>query len=175
MSVEWANLDVAFDALEAEVGRIAKGVTVSLWKDILKRTPQYTGEMAASWTYSIGTPVYVDRGDKVESVERVTRIGADGEEFDGFSSYGLWRGHQKAIGVANKYSAGKEDAYKLGDVVYIANGAGHAGRIELDLVQLRGVNLPGRPAHYAISSIASRYSSGISRRAAAQLKRLRIE
>jgi len=169
VKTQWQGLDEAFAALEAECTAIVRGVTVSAWKAVLQATPQFAGGMAASWTYSIGTPVFEDRSHLVP-----TRAGQDALQFVPYQ-----RGSTPAIAVANSASAGNDARFKLGDRVYFANGADHgegpySQDVEDGKVELRAVNLPDRPVGRTLDEIESRYGLGISRRAAGQLKNLRI-
>jgi hypothetical protein len=180
VKTSWKGLDDEFARIERELTATARGVTVSLWKDILKRTPQWSGAMAASWTYSIGSPVTVSRDHLVDQPDDVT--GEDQEDGEDTLLFGpKQKGHIEAILIANQASAGAELRFKLGDVVYFGNGVHsdlyggeYAGPLEAGAFKLRGVNMPGRPAALAIRAMTLRYGQGIKKASAGQLKNLRI-
>lgn len=176
--VGWRGLDDAFDELEAALGNVARGITVSAWKSILHRTPQWSGSLAASWTYSIGVPQIVDRSHLVTHPTPQE----DHDEVDGWIN---WEGVQHAgaapaIQVARDASLGADTGFKLGDVVYISNGAysSHLGMyaqaVEDEEIPLRGVNMPGRPAYLTLRALDIKYSRGVSKAAAGQLRNLKI-
>lgn len=158
VTADWDNLDEGFAEIEAQLTGVIRGMTVTIWRDVLKWTPQYHGRMAASWTYSIGAPTFVDRSAAVDFVgPRRTQIG----KFAPVDA--LYKGHPVGIGVANAASAGREQGYKLGDTVWIANGVDHgegpySQAIESGEIPLRLVNRPGRPGGRAIDAATSRYA-----------------
>jgi alkanesulfonate monooxygenase SsuD/methylene tetrahydromethanopterin reductase-like flavin-dependent oxidoreductase (luciferase family) len=162
---KWEGLDEAFAALEAECTAVARGITVSAWKATLRETPQWSGAMAASWTYSINAPVFMDRSSQVPKLPY---------------SRTYQKGDHPAVAVAAHASAGREMAFKLGDRVFFANGVeqgadGYADQIEEGtMANLRVVNKPGRPGARAIDEIEARWGLGVEHRAAGQLKNLRI-
>ena len=174
MTNQWRDLGKAFAELEAELGDVARGLTVQVFNGILSKTPQYLGRMAASWTYSIGVPEYVDRSDLVEPPAVKGPSGfIDYGEFSG-----LWRGHPFAISIAGSANAGKDAAFRLGDKVYISNGVDHgegpySQAVEDGDVILRAVNRPGAPVSRTIDRIGVT-SQNISPLRARTLKSLRI-
>jgi hypothetical protein len=159
VTAEWLNLDEAFASLEAECAQVIRGMSISMWKAILRYTPQFSGGMAASWSYSIGAPVYADRSDQV-SVSG-----------DAMPPIFHRKGDPEAIAVANSQGVSRAP-FKLGETVYIANGVGHAEAVESGDIRLRFVNMPGRPMMRGLALVSDRYSVDVSRAAAGQLKRL---
>lgn len=155
----WRGLDAAFAELEAELTNVARGLTVRTFNSILSRTPQYLGRMAASWTYSIGHPEYVNRSDRVDpEAEKL----ASHRYRDLGSFKGLYRGHPLAIAVANVANAGRDSAFRLGDVVYISNGVNHGeGAYSQDIedgnITLRAENRPGAPVSRTLDFIGTFY------------------
>lgn len=146
MADAWVGLDQAFAELEAELTDVARGLTVRVFNGILSKTPQYLGRMAASWTYSIGAPEFVDRSTLVGNhIEKSPSGFIDYGAFTGFA-----RGNPIAIGIANTANVGRDKAFKLGDVVYLSNGVNHgegpySQDIESGNIILRAVNQPGAP------------------------------
>lgn len=168
ITAEWDNLDTAFAELEKECEEVVRGLTISMWKSILRYTPQYEGRMAASWTYSIGAPVYADRSEMVGA-------GPD-RGFRSFIPY--QKGSRPAIEVANQMGTPSQPM-RLGDVVYISNGVNHGeGPYSQDIedgnINLRAVNRPGQPVARTLALVQGRYGADISRAAAGQLKRMRF-
>lgn len=157
------SLDRAFEELEAECEDIIRGLTVKVWNSILVRTPQYLGRMAASWSYSLNAPQFYDRSQMV----------------DHDKEFPVSRGHMEAIHIANDDNVGSDTPFKLGDTVWIANGVDHgegyySGDIELNVIKLRSVNLPGAPVSRTLDMIAAKYGEDISPREAGELKTLKI-
>lgn len=173
----WKGLDAAFAELEAECTEVARGLTVRIWNGILSKTPQYEGRMAASWSYSIGAPEYVDRSALVSP----DPTGQGDFTHLGYYKHGvdpIYKGHPVAIGVANSTNQGKDKAFKLGDTIYIANGVDHgegaySGAVEDGNVILRAENLPGAPVSRTLDW-ASVYFNDISPQKAMSLKVLTI-
>jgi len=171
---EPGSLEAAFAVLERECTNIIRGLTVQVWDSILLRTPQYAGGMVASWTYSLNAPQFYDRSDFVDS--RALAMG----NVNTFRSVNpRSRGDLAAISIADGINVGREQAFRLGDMVYISNGVDHgegpyAYDVESGAVRLRAANLPGRPVSLTLDRIGARYGQDISPYTAARLKSLRI-
>lgn len=174
MDDAWTGLDAAFAELEAECTNVVRGLTIQVYNGILSKTPQYLGRMAASWSYSLGSPLYVDRSALVQPPAVKGPSGfIDYGEF-----HGLWRGHPQAIAVAAAANAGKDAGFRLGMNVYISNGVNHgegeySQAVESGEVRLRSVNQPGAPVARTLDTIGAT-SQNISPRRATTLKALRI-
>lgn len=174
MADAWTGLDAAFAELEAECTDIVRGLTVKVYNGILSKTPQYLGRMAASWSYSLGAPQFVDRSHLVQPPAVKGPSGfIDYGEFKG-----LWRGHPQAIAVAGAANAGKDSGFRLGMTVYISNGVNHgegeyAGAAEDGDVILRAVNRPGAPVSRTLDDVGKTHQN-ISPIRARTLKALRI-
>lgn len=178
LDCEWerGTLDAAFAELERECGAVVRGLTVSLWNSVLKKTPQFAGGMAASWSYSIGAPQFYDRSNMID----VDSLAAGQDKNGRWSVVNpLRQGHMDAINIANDDNVGSESPFKLGDTVYLANGVDHGEGpysfdVESGVVRLRSVNLPGAPLARSLDLITNRYGQDISPRVAERLKALRI-
>ncbi len=175
MPDQWVGLDAAFAELEAECAEITRGLTVKLWQGILERTPQFAGRAVASWTYSLNAPEFIDRSDHV-NWQYLVDIGHRDKNGD-FN--GLRKGHLAAISIANAESAYKDVNFKLGDMVWIANGADHgegfyAAGLEDGSINLRSVNRPGAPVERTLDMIGAMYSNDISKASGQTLKSYRI-
>lgn len=172
VSLRWRDLDRAFALIEQELSDVARGMSVEIWNGVLAKTPQYFGRMAASWTYSIGSPQFYDRSIEAAAVNMVPL-----QQFG--PPKGLWRGHPDAVAIANSHSRGADKAFRLGDTVFISNGVNHgegaySQAIEDGLVYLRHLNRPGRPAQRTLDSAAVRYAKGTTRQRAHVLKQMSI-
>lgn len=176
MADAWVDLDKAFAELEAECTDIVRGLTVRVFNGTLSKTPQYLGRMAASWTYSIGAPEFIDRSDLVDAV------GGTGVHTElGYYRKGvvpLRRGDPVAIAVANAANAGRDQAFKLGDMVYLSNGVNHGeGAYSQDIedgnIILRAENRPGAPVSRTLDWVGAYYQD-ISPVKARTLKSLTI-
>lgn len=157
LTLDRSSLDDAFDDLENQLSEMARGIAVTFWDDILARTPQMWGEMAASWTFSVGSPEFYDRSWDVQHVEP------------------LYKGHAAALMIANDYNAGNEVNFRLGQTAWITNGVDHAQAIEDGEIRLRQVNRPGMPIARAMGSMYSKFSRGISYKVAQSLRTKKIE
>jgi hypothetical protein len=156
---EWTDLDKALDELEAKLTDVARGLTVKVWDLVLLRTPQFHGRMAASWTYSIGKPYYLDRSEYVTK-EELQGPREDGRDIGLSAKY---KGHRAAIDIANAENSYKDTAFKLGDTVYISNGVDHgegpySAAVENGEINLRARNQPGAPVRRTLDSIATNFS-----------------
>ncbi len=172
--MDWENLDEAFRELEATCEDVIRGMSIELWNGILSKTPQFHGRMAASWSYSLNTPEFYDRSGQVDA-ESLKLPSGRYTEFGTFK--GLYRGHPAAIAVANKGSAGRDRGFKLGDVIWIANGVDHgegpySQAIEDGEVFLRAENRPGAPLRRSVDTLVARYAEDVSPRRAYTLSNL---
>lgn len=177
VDLEWENLDEAFAELERDLTAVARGITIEAWNLVLKQTPQFYGRAAASWTYSINEPVFMDRSRLVEPSSNTGHYRTDPDEGDVFT--GRSKGDPEAIGIANLGSMGNETSFRLGDTIYFANGVDHgegpyAADLESVSIFLRSVNQPGRMVSRAFDKVSIRYQNGTSNAQAAVLKQLKI-
>ena len=126
----WTNLDAALEALEAELTDVARGLTVRAWNSVLSKSPQFHGRFVASWNYCINEQVYVDRSEYVTVVEQhgVPEPG----QHPVLSA--KTAGDTADISIANAENMFKDQAFKLGDVVWFCNGVDHgAGPYSQDI------------------------------------------
>lgn len=176
LELQWQNLDKAFAGLEEEVTDIVRGITVEAFQQILLRTPQYYGRMVVSYTYSIGRPIFVDRSFVYG------KFNSDGQWEPHSWAKVVFKGHLKAVKNGSFFNVGREMSFRLGDTVYISNGADHGeGQYSADVAQdpngapyLRAVNRPGNAATKALAFLNSKYSKNVSRYMARKLKTLQI-
>ena len=178
IETEWDDLDKAFEEIEAELSQVVRGLSIEAWNYVLQQTPQFYGRLAASWTYSLNAPVFVDRSKAaMMSVSTLANFTTDPDEGDVFT--GRRKGDPEAIGIANLASIGHETRFKLGDTIFFSNGADHgegpyAADVESGAVYLRPVNRPGRMASRAFDRMQSKYGNDVSPQRVEYLKSLRI-
>lgn len=114
-----------------EAQETAKGLTVTLLTRLVQNSPQWTGDFASNWRYSIGTPdLTYDSGD-------VAPNGAEGSE--------PWKQFSRpAIQLGLAKNRGKDYKFKLGDTVYVSNSSTHdttyAKGVYDGTIKLRDVN-----------------------------------
>lgn len=185
----WENLDEAFqDFIQDEVTPIVRGLTVSLWNDVLQRTPQYYGRLVASWSYSVGSPEFVDRSQELEAHSVMSLD--DGAQADWVGELksmtyvempGLVHaGHPRGIAIANQHSTGREMLFRLGQTVWFANGADHGEGSysqyieDVDASMLRPENHPGHAVRYSIGAFEGQYGELVSAPDAQRLTSLHI-
>jgi hypothetical protein len=181
IGIDVEGLDAAFADLEQECADVIRGMSVELYTSILVKTPQYVGGLAASWSYSLNQPEYVDRsadvGSDVLNGDLESLIGAS-RKARGLK--GLRRGHPTAVGVANAANLGREAAFKLGDTIWIANGADHGEGPYSQKIEdappsaLRAVNRPGRMVGRSVDRMLAHYALDTSKNRARVLSTLKI-
>lgn len=89
---------------------IARGLAAAKLATLIKHSPQYSGDFAANWNYSINV---VDRSyDEDQVVQKAT--GEPYEQLD-----------RPAINLGLAKNRGKDNGLKLGDTVYISNFSTH--------------------------------------------------
>lgn len=162
------SIDAAFDALEAECADIIRGMTVEIFLHTLQMSPQYFGRYASSWTYQVGKP---------ELGWTNPEFVYEGED-QGYAMLHR-KGDYPALASAIQHNTGRDNAFRLGETVYISNSADHgegpyAQGIENGTVKLRSVNQPGRPLGRAIDRAATWFATSVNPKHAAELKALRL-
>ncbi len=163
MADAWENLDAAFAELEAECTNVIRGMTVDIFKTAVTWSPQSKGVFVSSWQYSLNRPVFWSN-----------------PEFANTPPETYMRGNREAIDAAFQANAGDDAPFKLGDIVYISNGAegldGEYGvLIEDGTMRLRYENRGGsRPLGRAIDRAGTWYAHTVNPKHAAQLKAIKI-
>lgn len=148
--LEWSNLDEALAGVEKELTDVARGISCELWNTVLDRTPQFYGHLVASWRYTLNTPTFV-ASDYMGSDRLDNAGGPDVEP--------VFRGHPRAIQVAVDASRGVDKRFRLGDTIWMANGADHgegsySARVEsYEPEQLRERNRPGHAVQVSLSLV----------------------
>lgn len=175
VTVDWdeASFDAAFDELERECEQIIRGMAVWLFDNILSRTPQFYGRMVASWSFSSGSPVFVDRSELIPEPAVLSTDDTMPTEYDEAAI--KRKGDPAAIAIAIAENRGKDLSFKLGEIIWLANGADHgegpyAALVEAGKVPLRRVNRPGNAVQRTLDIVSARFSEDVTPRAAATFK-----
>jgi hypothetical protein len=114
------------DATET-VTAVARGYAAEAYHNLLDWSPQYSGDFTANWVYELNgiTPSF--RPGLVPSQEPTLAQHEKNSYLDpraiGVSAWIM--GAPEAIAVAIERNAGKDEAFKLGDMVYMHNSAAH--------------------------------------------------
>jgi hypothetical protein len=136
IALDMSGLPAFLTACDAELAQFDRAVsrefkawTVGIFGELVRNTPQYTGQAAASWTYATGEPdmqptawANKNENDKTWSAAQI------------FS-----RGMDPAVG----YALAKPARYNVSwrDRVYFANPADIAGQLEAQTIYIRPINL----------------------------------
>ena len=98
---------------EDDALKTARGLAAVKLATLIKHSPQYSGDFAANWNYSINS---VDTSyDERQVVQK-----SDGEPYEQFD--------RPAINLGLAKNSGKDNGLKLGDTVYISNFSTHTER-----------------------------------------------
>ena len=119
------------DQVEQDAQETARGLSVDLLNRMIENSPQWTGDFASNWRYSINSVDYTyDEGDVPP------KPGAIVEPWKQFD--------QPAVQLGKAKNRGKDLKFKLGDDVYISNSSTHdepyAQGVFDGSVKLRDVN-----------------------------------
>lgn len=188
LAFEWEanSFEDAFDELEDDVTNVIRGLSVDMWYGIVHRTPQAFGRMVVSWTYSLNRPLFVDRSHQAppfstHTIRNWVRNEDGSTEYldTTFEAPAFHKGSLPAIRIANAINAGADELFKLGDEIFISNGANHgdgaySGAVEYGEVKLRSINNPGNAVERTMTQVASRYSEDVSDAAADKLRKKKI-
>ena len=147
------------DAWEAEVNAMAvkycKGIAVSIFSSVVNKSVQYSGDFAANWKYSLNEVDTSFTPNAVRGLSFATLFKPIDEVGGGDSL----RAVRYAIGNAR----GNDDAFKLGDTIYISNSAEHdepyAMGIEDGTIKLR-MKQNAEPLGRAIREVMNWVASG---------------
>lgn len=118
-------------AVNKLVEDVARGLTIKLFKTAVEFSPQYSGDFAANWRYSLNAP------DTSFDGQLFTVLGTDNQ-------VRRRQGDRQAISYAHAVNSGRASPFKLGDTVYISNSAEHgesyAEKVWKDSIRRRQAN-----------------------------------
>lgn len=136
---------------------VARGLSVKLFYKLLNHSPQFSGDYAANWQYSIGLPNSTFRTGLF--ADQKVRIGEYGRISGATSNKSA--GHPEAIAYAVANNAGRDAAVKLGVPIFISNSAQHddayAWLIENNQIKFRPGNA-GAVARLSAAEVIGRYA-----------------
>lgn len=130
-----ADVNAWFDEVEGEVAAAAVGLGNLLFEQLVKESPQFSGDFAAGWRISYSGAVDTSFSEGIVP-------GAPRWPEDVTSE--LHRGSPEAIWNAFLFKA-PSDGYRLGTPIYISNSAAHDGepyawKIENGTISFRAGN-----------------------------------
>lgn len=105
-----ASLDAWLEDTGDTVAHVANGLTVELFNEILPTSPQFSGDFAGNWQYSINT---------VNTTFNPLNL------LDQPKQAAFKAGDHPAIAYSKAMNKGRDASYKLGDTFYLANSAYH--------------------------------------------------
>jgi len=143
-----AQVSAWTEAVRTKAEQAAVGMAKAALRNVTLHSPQYSGQFAASWNLSIGTPVFTSR-------QPTSGTGIE-EAYHEESA--------PAIGIAMYANEGALKGFKLGQKIYLANSVSHdepySFLIESNQINFRSVNVSkGRTMGRAYSMLTNRYAS----------------
>jgi len=134
------------DVTARETADIANGIAVEALNQVLRTSPQYSGDFAGNWNYSINVPdVHFEMLHLMRGRKKVP----------------FQAGDLPAIHHAQARNKGRDTGYKLGDTFYLTNAAVHYGEnyavmIETGQIKFRPGHT-GATASNAVAHLGSKY------------------
>lgn len=125
------GLDAWLAAAEAKITNVTRGLGAVLFKTIVKESPQYSGDFAANWKYSLNSIDHSftkDLFDGAVSRTEVIRQDLRNSNYLFTRKYpvgGFIKGSPAAVDYAMAVNKGKDAAFKLGDTIHMSNSAAH--------------------------------------------------
>lgn len=139
--IDTSGIDAFIRAVELDMARFDReissafyGWTKRIFHDIVRQSPQWSGDMAANWNYSVGSPnvSYSPLPNKAAGPVRQKSMAV------GKIVYA--RGMEPAVSLAYmRMLAVPQPTWR--DTVYIANGTPIAPYVEAQSIRIRPVNL----------------------------------
>lgn len=148
---------------EDRVMHVANGIAVELFEEVLRTSPQFSGDFAANWQYSINS---------INSTFNELNLLDDPAR----PSFGA--GSHPAIQYAKTMNKGRDTGYQLGDTLYIANSAYHDEPYAL-LIENQQINFRrwagnrGATVQHAFLTVLPKYEN-VSPLAATRLARKKL-
>lgn len=177
----FAQAEAAINAWFADIEQIAvgvaRGISVELFNKLLDNSPQFSGDFAANWNYSINV---VDKTFRpLESIPGAGAVPFGRAEEGHIPRYALndyghrSQGDPEAIEEGKRRNAGKERRLvKLGQTVFISNTSAHdelyAMLIEENKIKFNPGNR-GETGKRSMREVAGKYGVAISRPEALEL------
>lgn len=126
-----ADMDLAMAELDRGISFAYTAWTQNLFTDVVKNTPQFTGDLTANWRYSVHTPdyTYVPIPNKVENMKPYW------QNVDVYK-----RGDEPAVSIALAHML-QVSKPTWRDEVYFTNSTPIADDVQNQRIALRPVNL----------------------------------
>lgn len=123
------DLDLAFAELDRGISDRFSQFSHKLFEELVRGTPQWTGDLTSAWNYSINYPdeTYSPIPNKSENQQQWSKADV------------FYRGAEPAVSVALAKAAGENPTWR--DIVYFENPAPIAESVENLQVLIRPVNL----------------------------------
>jgi hypothetical protein len=151
-----AGIDEWIDACEALAEGAFRGMVVESFKFILEGTPEWSGNLVANWSLTIGTPADSYDPDLFKESRRELALG---------EPYSRLTPNYDAIHYAESVAAQSLPLVRLGADVFITNNTPYAVQVALNEREddgrpfLRSVNLPVEMVHAAAERGAVEYNN----------------
>jgi hypothetical protein len=130
------------DATRLRVELVAKAYVHEALNYILETSPQYSGDFAANWNVSLGTPNYTFKENALNSYKSIWG-GSAGKPFKLHNEV-FGKGSRPAIDYALSRANPVIASYRLGQKVFLTNAAEHdeyyAIKIENNTIKWRPIN-----------------------------------
>lgn len=138
---------------------VARGLGIDAFRHVLEISPQYSGDFAANWKYSLN---FVDTTFDVGVVTPSNKYKGHAQNFR--AEYAFSQGDWPARNYALAANAGRASAFQLGDTAYISNSSEHdepyAWLIEKNKIRFRPENSAygGETVQQTVEYLRGRYS-----------------
>jgi len=113
-------LEQEMDKLQAHVEDQFRTFCYGVFHHVVNTTPQWTGNAAANWNVSTGSP---DTGMHIEWLAEAEEGGEKLRGFPIFPGGPFQRGHEAAVKMAEEHNAPVFKQILLTDTVYVSNSA----------------------------------------------------
>lgn len=130
---------LAMDRLDREVSDIFYAWTVRICTDIVQQSPQWSGDLASNWNYSVNVVDYTYTMSP-NKADGDYRNGAVQKKSHGTGRYIFQRGDSPAVAMSlARMAAAPRPTWR--DTVFFANATPIAPEVEAHSIKIRPVNL----------------------------------
>lgn len=169
------TIDKWLEEVEGIATKFCRGVAVRIFEQTLMNSVQYSGDFAANWKFSLNSIDTSFKRDAVPEFRNQSEVvtwthGKEGEKQPFFSRFMPMddRGEGArfhAVSYTLRSNRGRDEAFKLGDTIYISNSAAHdepyAEGIENGTIKLR-IKSNARPLGRAVDAALMQAAGGAS-------------
>lgn len=146
------QIDAEIAAMGEMLDGVARGIAVTAYGVVLEETPQWSGNAAANWNFSLGSPD--------ESVDHTFKHDLEHSTAPHALRYSMEaksKGDPEAIQYAVQKNAGKESNVSFGSPVYITNNATNlSGESYIHMLELNPNNFlrpENEPGHMTFTAM----------------------